>query len=88
MNKELEDSSQLIRFLPNYFCCLYLCVCVAYKGVVAYEGLLYVVGGDDGSSNLSSVEFYNPKSDTWTILTSSLTIGRSYAGLAVIDTPI
>ena len=59
-----------------------------YKGVVAYDGLLYVVGGDDGSSNLSSVECYSPKSDTWTMLLSSLTIGRSYAGVAVIDRPI
>ena len=60
----------------------------AYEGVVAYGGLLYVVGGDDGSSNLSSVECYNPKSDTWTMLPSSLTIGRSYAGVSVIVRPI
>lgn len=25
-------------------------------GVVAHKGLLYVIGGDDGTSNLSSVE--------------------------------
>ena len=62
-----------------------LCV---FEGVVAYDGLLYVVGGDDGSSNLSSVECYNPKSDTWTMLSSSLNIGRSYAGVSVIDRPI
>ncbi|KAK9710530.1 Kelch motif [Popillia japonica] len=31
------------------------------------NNLLYVVGGDDGSSNLASVEVYNPKTETWTI---------------------
>ena len=61
------------------------CLC---EGVVAYNGLIYVIGGDDGSSNLSSVECYNPKTDTWTLLTTSLAIGRSYAGVSVIDRPI
>ena len=37
-------------------------------GVVTHDGLMYVVGGDDGTSNLSSVEMYNPKTDTWTLL--------------------
>ena len=30
--------------------------CRRNAGVVAYGGLLYVIGGDDGSQNLSSVE--------------------------------
>ena len=57
-------------------------------GVVSNNGKLFVIGGDDGSSNLSSVEFYNPKTDTWTILSSSMTTGRSYAGVCVIDKPL
>ena len=57
-------------------------------GVVANNGKLFVIGGDDGSSNLSSVEFYNPKTDTWTILSSSMATGRSYAGVCVIDKPL
>ncbi|KAG0425445.1 hypothetical protein HPB47_027390 [Ixodes persulcatus] len=57
-------------------------------GVVAMDGLLYVVGGDDGSSNLSSVEVYNPKTKNWNILNTFMTIGRSYAGVAIIDRPI
>jgi len=61
---------------------------IVLPGVVAHNGLLYVAGGDDGSSNLSSVEYFNPKSDTWTVLCSSLTVGRSYAGVCVIDRPI
>ena len=56
-------------------------------GVVALNGLLYVVGGDDGTSNLSSVEVYNPKIDQWYMLSSSMGVGRSYAGVAIIDKP-
>lgn len=57
-------------------------------GVVAMDGLLYVVGGDDGSSNLSSVEVYNPKTKAWNILSTFMTIGRSYAGVTIIDRPL
>ena len=56
-------------------------------GVVTHNGLLYVVGGDDGTSNLQSVEVYNPKTDTWAVLPSSMSIGRSYTGVCVIDKP-
>jgi kelch-like protein 2/3 len=55
------------------------------SGVVSHAGLLYVVGGDDGSSNLGSVEVYDPKNDTWTLLANTMMMGRSYAGVAVID---
>lgn len=57
------------------------------SGVVALNKLLYVVGGDDGTSNLSSVEVYNPEQDTWTLLPAHMGIGRSYAGVAIIDKP-
>lgn len=56
-------------------------------GVIALNGLLYVVGGDDGTSNLASVEVYNPKTDVWTLLPAHMGIGRSYAGVAIIDKP-
>lgn len=60
-----------------YFLCV--CVCVP-SGVCAVNNLLYVVGGDDGSCNLASVEFYNPASDKWTLLPTCMSTGRSYAG--------
>ncbi|CAG9864321.1 unnamed protein product [Phyllotreta striolata] len=63
-------------------------LCRRNAGVVAMNGLLYVVGGDDGSSNLSSVEVYNPKTDTWSMLSSCMSIGRSYAGVAIVDKSI
>lgn len=51
------------------------------SGVCAVNNVLYVVGGDDGSCNLASVEFYNPASDKWTLLPTCMSTGRSYAGL-------
>lgn len=54
-------------------------------GVVAMDGLLYVIGGDDGQSNLSSVEVYNPKLNSWSLLSQPMSIGRSYAGVCIID---
>ncbi|XP_008468152.1 ring canal kelch homolog [Diaphorina citri] len=64
-----------------------MALCRRNAGVVALEGLLYVVGGDDGHANLSSVEVYNPKTETWTLLHSFMSIGRSYAGVVIIDKP-
>lgn len=51
-----------------------------FLGVCAVNGLLYVVGGDDGSCNLASVEYYNPVTDKWTLLPTNMSTGRSYAG--------
>ena len=62
--------------------------CRRNAGVVAHNGMLYVVGGDDGLSNLASVEVYSPETDSWRILPSSMSIGRSYAGVAMIDKPL
>lgn len=61
--------------------------CRRNAGVVAYDGMLFVVGGDDGTSNLASVEVYSPKTDSWRILPATMSIGRSYAGVCMIDKP-
>ncbi|XP_030315124.1 kelch-like protein 3 isoform X5 [Calypte anna] len=63
-------------------------MCRRNAGVCAVNGLLYVVGGDDGSCNLASVEYYNPTTDKWTLLPTSMSTGRSYAGVAVIHKPL
>ncbi|XP_039247689.2 kelch-like protein 3 [Styela clava] len=60
-------------------------MCRRNAGVAAVNGLLYVVGGDDGSSNLVTVECYNPKMNVWCLLPTTMSTGRSYAGVAVID---
>lgn len=59
--------------------------CRRNAGVASVNGLLYVVGGDDGTANLASVEYYNPRSNEWKRLLTSMTTGRSYSGIAVID---
>ncbi|XP_015591764.1 ring canal kelch homolog [Cephus cinctus] len=65
-----------------------MALCRRNAGVVALNGLLYVVGGDDGSSNLASVEVYSPRTDTWATLPTCMGIGRSYAGVAIIEKPL
>ncbi|XP_015518884.1 ring canal kelch homolog isoform X1 [Neodiprion lecontei] len=65
-----------------------MALCRRNAGVVALNGMLYVVGGDDGTSNLSSVEVYAPRTDTWLTLPACMGIGRSYAGVAIIDKPL
>lgn len=54
-------------------------------GVVSKDGLLYVIGGDDSQSNLASVEVYNPRMNSWTLLQQTMSIGRSYAGVCIVD---
>ncbi|XP_061718678.1 ring canal kelch homolog [Cydia pomonella] len=54
-------------------------------GVVAHEGRLYVVGGDDGAANLASVEVYDPATDSWSLLPAPMALGRSYAGVCVVE---
>lgn len=34
-------------------------------GVAVVNGLLYAIGGYDGQLRLSTVEVYNPETDTW-----------------------
>lgn len=34
--------------------------------LVAYMGKLWAIGGYDGVSNLSTVEIYDPQTDSWT----------------------
>lgn len=45
------------------------------------------MGGNVGHSYLDSVEMFNPKNNTWSILTASMNLGRSNAAVAVIDKP-
>ncbi|XP_008188229.1 kelch-like protein 2 isoform X2 [Acyrthosiphon pisum] len=56
-------------------------------GVAVLNGLLYVVGGWDGTSYLDSVEYYNPNTNTWTMITASMNVTRSLAGVVVIERP-
>jgi len=56
-------------------------------GVVAFNGLLYVIGGSDEHDSLDSVEVYNPVSNTWNILEASMNAARTRAGVVAINRP-
>ena len=57
------------------------------KGVATHEGLLYVIGGYDGATHLNSVEVYNPITNSWLMLPSSMALPRSYFGTAIVNRP-
>lgn len=46
-------------------------------GVAVVNGLLYAIGGYDGQSRLSTVEVYNPETDSWTQVSSMNSQRRS-----------
>lgn len=48
-------------------------------GVAVVNGLLYAIGGYDGQLRLSTVEVYNPETDTWTRV-GSMNSKRRYPG--------
>lgn len=53
-------------------------------GVAVINGLLYAIGGYDGQSRLSTVEVYNPETDTWTQV-SSMNSQRRYDTAVLIN---
>lgn len=58
--------------------------CRSTHEVVAMDGHIYALGGNDGSSSLNSVEKYDPKANKWAVV-SSMSIRRSSVGGAVLD---
>lgn len=54
--------------------------------VVETEGYLYAIGGNDGSSSLSTVERYDPRHNKWMLVTS-MTLRRSSIGATVLECP-
>ncbi|XP_029344977.1 kelch-like protein 3 isoform X1 [Acyrthosiphon pisum] len=61
-------------------------LCRVAPKVVTFNGFLYVIGGFDGSTNLDSVEIYDPNSNTWT-MEPLPTSGEVIHGAVVIDMP-
>lgn len=58
--------------------------CRSTHEVVACDGTLLALGGNDGSSSLNSVERYDPRLNKWTVVTSMLT-RRSSVGAAMLE---
>lgn len=53
-------------------------------GVAVVNGLLYAIGGYDGQSRLSTVEVYNPETDSWTRVSSMNSQRRSDQCLSIV----
>ncbi|CAG9819221.1 unnamed protein product [Phaedon cochleariae] len=53
-------------------------------GVAVMDGLLYAVGGSEGSKYLSSVECYDPEADRWTLV-KPMHFKRLAVGVAVVN---
>ena len=51
-------------------------------GVV--NGIIYAIGGYDGSAHLNTVECFDPMTNTWRIV-ASMASRRSSAGVAVLN---
>lgn len=65
MIPELTTLQSLHISLQNIATCIH---CIRYHDVAVLYGLVYAVGGNDGSSILNSVERYNPVDDSWTFV--------------------
>jgi len=48
-------------------------------GVGVLDGVLYAIGGYDGSKTLKSVEAYRPSTGVWTTM-ADMHLSRKYAG--------
>ena len=57
---------------------------IATQAFAVLDGSLYAVGGVDGSSELNSVEKYDPKTNQWRNV-QSMSSKRFYLGVAVLD---
>ncbi|RVE42707.1 hypothetical protein evm_012644 [Chilo suppressalis] len=55
--------------------------------VAAHRGKLIVLGGDDGAANLDTGEIFDPATEQWTMLSERMSVGRSYAGVCVVEWP-
>jgi N-acetylneuraminic acid mutarotase len=47
---------------------------------VEYNGAIFIVGGTDGSSTLNTLEKFDPVSDSWTLLSPTLSVARQGLG--------
>ncbi|XP_060872936.1 ring canal kelch homolog [Metopolophium dirhodum] len=62
-------------------------LCRSDPRVVTFNGLLYVMGGFNGSTRLDSIEIYDPKTNTWTLDTLSTSVEVIYGAVVVDGSP-
>ena len=64
--------------------CPFFCGCRSTHEVVEIDGLIYALGGNDGSASLNSMEKYDSKMNKW-ILVTAMNSRRSSVGATVLD---
>ena len=57
----------------------------AANGTVVLDGQLFVMGGDDGETKLSTVEVFEQELERWEKLPARLQTARSLCAAAVLD---
>ncbi len=57
---------------------------VSGAAVAEAGGVLYAIGGFDGSNTLGTMQAYDPKTNTWSVASSQLTVARRDAAVASI----
>ena len=56
-------------------------------GVVALDGLLYVLDSNNGTSASGFAEFYDPNNNTWTMVEAPVNHPRGFPGVVTIEKP-
>lgn len=59
----------------------------SFVGVVAHDGFVYAIGGEDMMTSFNFVERYDPDKNEWVSL-PDMRLNRSGAGVAVLDNKI
>ena len=59
-------------------------ICIVLTGLAVLNGLVYAVGGFNGSLRVRSIDVYDPVSDTWNSC-PSMEARRSTLGVAVLN---
>ena len=54
-------------------------------GTVVLDGYIYIAGGHDGNSSISSVERYDPLLNTWSQAPPSMSTAREGVCLVVME---
>ena len=65
------------------FCTNYINQKIIITGICSFDGLIYVCGGYDGASCLSSLERYDPLTGVWSSC-PAMSTRRRYCRIAVV----
>uniref|UniRef100_A0A8D1XC66 BTB domain-containing protein n=1 Tax=Sus scrofa TaxID=9823 RepID=A0A8D1XC66_PIG len=75
-NRKIPAHRLVLSSVSDYFAAM-------FTSDVLLEGPIYAVGGHDGWSYLNTVERYDPKTDTWTMV-APLSMPRDAVGVCLL----